>query len=86
MFRASDRHFNFAINRSFYIKGPISAGHVALVLDMSLLFLSGSAAVWTAIVISIVGHFVVGAGRAVFTGRPACAAALICSWSGWVWL
>jgi VIT1/CCC1 family predicted Fe2+/Mn2+ transporter len=35
------------------------------------MFLSGQAAIWTGITVAMVGHFAVGAGRAVFTGRPA---------------
>jgi len=49
----------------------IATGLGAVIPILPFLFLSGAAAVWTAIIISMIGHFVVGAGRAVFTGRPA---------------
>jgi VIT1/CCC1 family predicted Fe2+/Mn2+ transporter/rubrerythrin len=49
----------------------IATGLGAVIPILPFLFMSGAAAVWTAIVISMVGHYVVGAGRAVFTGRPA---------------
>lgn len=49
----------------------IATGLGAVIPILPFLFLSGSAAVWTAIVISMISHYVVGAGRAVFTGRPA---------------
>jgi VIT1/CCC1 family predicted Fe2+/Mn2+ transporter/rubrerythrin len=49
----------------------IATGLGAVIPILPFLFLSGAVAVWTAIIISMIGHFVVGAGRAVFTGRPA---------------
>lgn len=49
----------------------IATGLGAVIPILPFLFLSGATAVWTAIVISMIGHFLVGAGRAVFTGRPA---------------
>ena len=49
----------------------IATGLGAVIPLLSFLFLAGSIAVWVAIVISMISHFVVGAGRAVFTGRPA---------------
>ena len=49
----------------------IATGLGAVIPILPFLFLSGAAAVWIAIIISMIGHFVVGAGRTVFTGRPA---------------
>ena len=49
----------------------IATGLGAVIPVLPFLVLSGTAAVWTAIVISMIGHYLVGAGRAVFTGRPA---------------
>jgi predicted membrane protein (TIGR00267 family) len=49
----------------------IATGLGAVIPILPFLFLSGAAAVWTAIIISMIGHFVVGAGRAIFTGHPA---------------
>jgi VIT1/CCC1 family predicted Fe2+/Mn2+ transporter len=49
----------------------IATGVGAVIPILPFLFLKGSAAVWLGILISMVAHFLVGASRAVFTGRPA---------------
>ncbi len=49
----------------------ISTGLGAVIPIVPFVFLSGSAAIWTGIGISMLAHFAVGASRAVFTGRPA---------------
>jgi VIT1/CCC1 family predicted Fe2+/Mn2+ transporter len=41
----------------------------ALIPVAPFFFLTGSAAIWTAFVIAMASHFVVGAARSVFTGR-----------------
>jgi VIT1/CCC1 family predicted Fe2+/Mn2+ transporter len=49
----------------------IATGLGAFIPLIPFLVVRGMQAVWIAIVISMLAHFVVGAGRAVFTGRPA---------------
>jgi len=49
----------------------IATGLGAFIPLVPFLLVRGAEAVWIAIVISMLAHFVVGAGRAVFTGRPA---------------
>lgn len=49
----------------------IATGIGAAIPLIPFFFLSGSVAVWTAVGISMVAHYAVGAGRAMFTGRPA---------------
>lgn len=51
----------------------------AVIPILPFLFLPSSAAVWTAIVISMAGHFVVGAGRTAYLVAQPCAEALTCS-------
>jgi predicted membrane protein (TIGR00267 family) len=41
----------------------------ALIPVAPFFFLTGSAAIWTAFVIAMASHFLVGAARSVFTGR-----------------
>ncbi len=43
----------------------------AVIPILPFIFLPGQAAVWAGIIISMLAHFLVGASRAVFTGRPA---------------
>jgi VIT1/CCC1 family predicted Fe2+/Mn2+ transporter len=38
---------------------------------LPFLFTGGALAVWIGVAISMLAHFVVGASRAIFTGRPA---------------
>jgi predicted membrane protein (TIGR00267 family) len=49
----------------------VATGLGAVIPILPFLFLSGAAAVWVGIVISMLSHFVVGTARAIFTGRPA---------------
>jgi VIT1/CCC1 family predicted Fe2+/Mn2+ transporter len=49
----------------------IATGLGAFIPLVPFLVVRGAEAVWIAIGISMLAHFVVGAGRAVFTGRPA---------------
>lgn len=49
----------------------IATGIGAIIPLIPFMLFSGAAAVWTAVVISMVAHFLVGASRAIFTGRPA---------------
>jgi VIT1/CCC1 family predicted Fe2+/Mn2+ transporter/rubrerythrin len=49
----------------------IATGLGAIIPIAPFLLLSGAAAVWTGVAISMVAHFIVGASRAIFTGRPA---------------
>jgi VIT1/CCC1 family predicted Fe2+/Mn2+ transporter len=49
----------------------IATGLGAVIPIVPFLFLSGAVTVWTGIVISMAAHFLVGASRAIFTGRPA---------------
>jgi VIT1/CCC1 family predicted Fe2+/Mn2+ transporter len=49
----------------------ISTGLGSVIPILPFLFLSGAAAIWTGVVISMAAHFAVGASRAIFTGRPA---------------
>ena len=49
----------------------IATGLGALIPLIPFLVVQGVQAIWIAIGISMLAHFAVGAGRAVFTGRPA---------------
>jgi vacuolar iron transporter family protein len=49
----------------------IATGIGAIIPLIPFMLFSGAVAVWTAVVISMVAHFLVGASRAIFTGRPA---------------
>jgi VIT1/CCC1 family predicted Fe2+/Mn2+ transporter len=49
----------------------IATGLGAFIPIIPFLFLSGSAALWLGIAISMLAHFAVGASRSLFTGRPA---------------
>lgn len=49
----------------------IATGLGAVIPLVPFLLISGATAVWIGIVISMVTHFLVGATRAIFTGRPA---------------
>jgi VIT1/CCC1 family predicted Fe2+/Mn2+ transporter len=53
------------------IRTGIATGLGAVIPILPFLFLSGAAAVWTGVGISMLAHWLVGASRAVFTGRPA---------------
>lgn len=53
------------------IRTGIATALGAVIPLIPFFFLSGVAAIWTAIGIAMVAHFLVGASRAVFTGRPA---------------
>jgi vacuolar iron transporter family protein len=43
----------------------------AVIPLIPFMLLGGPAAIWTAVAVSMVAHFAVGASRAIFTGRPA---------------
>ena len=49
----------------------IATGLGAIIPILPFLFTSGALAVWTGVTISMLAHFLVGASRAIFTGRPA---------------
>jgi VIT1/CCC1 family predicted Fe2+/Mn2+ transporter len=49
----------------------IATGLGALIPIVPFIFLTGQAAIWTGIGVSMAAHFLVGASRAIFTGRPA---------------
>ncbi len=49
----------------------IATGLGAIIPLIPFLFTSGQAAIWIAVGISMIAHFLVGASRAIFTGRPA---------------
>ncbi len=49
----------------------ISTGLGAIIPLLPFMFITGSAAIWTGVGISMLAHFLVGASRAIFTGRPA---------------
>ena len=49
----------------------IATGLGAFIPIVPFIFLSGQPAIWTGIGISMIAHFLVGASRAIFTGRPA---------------
>jgi VIT1/CCC1 family predicted Fe2+/Mn2+ transporter/rubrerythrin len=49
----------------------IATGLGAVIPILPFLFLGGAAAIWIGVFISMLAHFLVGASRAVFTGRPA---------------
>jgi len=49
----------------------IATGLGAFIPLIPFMLMQGATAIWIAILISMLAHFVVGAGRAVFTGRPA---------------
>ena len=49
----------------------IATGLGAVIPILPFIFFSGPTAVWIGITISMVAHFLVGASRAIFTGRPA---------------
>jgi VIT1/CCC1 family predicted Fe2+/Mn2+ transporter len=53
------------------IRTGIATGLGAVIPILPFLFLSGAAAVWTGVGVSMLAHWLVGASRAVFTGRPA---------------
>jgi VIT1/CCC1 family predicted Fe2+/Mn2+ transporter len=53
------------------IRTGIATGLGAVIPILPFLFLSGAAAVWTGVGISMLAHWLVGASRAIFTGRPA---------------
>jgi predicted membrane protein (TIGR00267 family) len=49
----------------------VATGLGAVIPIIPFLLLSGPAAVWIGIAIAMLAHFLVGASRAIFTGRPA---------------
>ena len=49
----------------------VATGLAASIPIVPLFSLSGQAAIWTGIGISMIAHFLVGISRAIFTGRPA---------------
>ncbi len=49
----------------------ISTGLGAVIPLLPFLFIPGPAAIWAGVGISMLAHFLVGASRAIFTGRPA---------------
>jgi VIT1/CCC1 family predicted Fe2+/Mn2+ transporter len=49
----------------------ISTGLGAIIPLVPFMFLAGPAAIWTGVGVSMLAHFLVGASRAIFTGRPA---------------
>jgi vacuolar iron transporter family protein len=49
----------------------IATGIGAVIPIIPFLVLTGAAAIWLGVTISMVAHFVVGMSRAIFTGRPA---------------
>jgi VIT1/CCC1 family predicted Fe2+/Mn2+ transporter len=49
----------------------ISTGLGAVIPLLPFMFIPGPAAIWTGMGISRVAHFISGASRAIFTGRPA---------------
>ena len=49
----------------------LATGLGAIIPILPFIFFNSQAAVWAGIGISMVAHFMVGTGRAVFTGRPA---------------
>jgi vacuolar iron transporter family protein len=49
----------------------IATGLGAVIPILPFLLFQGATAVWVGVIISMVAHFLVGASRAVFTGRPA---------------
>jgi VIT1/CCC1 family predicted Fe2+/Mn2+ transporter len=49
----------------------IATGLGAVIPILPFLFVSGVTAIWIAVLISMIAHFMVGASRAIFTGRPA---------------
>jgi vacuolar iron transporter family protein len=53
------------------IRTGIATGLGAVIPILPFLILSGATAVWVGIVIAMAAHFLVGASRAIFTGRPA---------------
>jgi VIT1/CCC1 family predicted Fe2+/Mn2+ transporter/rubrerythrin len=53
------------------LRTGIATGLGAIIPLIPFMFLSGQAAIWTGIAVAMIGHFAVGASRAVFTGRPA---------------
>jgi vacuolar iron transporter family protein len=53
------------------IRTGIATGLGAVIPIVPFLFLSGAAAIWTGVGISMLAHWLVGASRAIFTGRPA---------------
>jgi VIT1/CCC1 family predicted Fe2+/Mn2+ transporter/rubrerythrin len=53
------------------VRTGIATGLGAVIPILPFLFLSGAAAVWTGVAVSMLAHWLVGASRAVFTGRPA---------------
>ncbi len=53
------------------VRTGIATGLGAIIPILPFLFLSGATAIWTGVGISMIAHFLVGASRAMFTGRPA---------------
>lgn len=53
------------------VRTGIATGLGAAIPIVPFLFLSGPTAIWTGVGISMLGHWLVGASRAIFTGRPA---------------
>ncbi|MCL4560993.1 MAG: VIT1/CCC1 transporter family protein [Chloroflexi bacterium] len=49
----------------------IATGLGAVIPILPFIVISGVAAIWAGVAISMVAHFMVGASRAIFTGRPA---------------
>jgi VIT1/CCC1 family predicted Fe2+/Mn2+ transporter/rubrerythrin len=49
----------------------VATGFGAVIPIIPFVLLSGPAAIWVGIVLSMLAHFAVGASRAIFTGRPA---------------
>ena len=49
----------------------ISTGLGAIIPLIPFMIITGPAAIWTGVGISMLAHFLVGASRAIFTGRPA---------------
>ena len=49
----------------------ISTALGAFIPLIPFFFLTKSIAIWVGVVISMAAHFLVGAGRSIFTGRPA---------------
>ncbi len=53
------------------IRTGIATGLGAIIPILPFLVLTGAGAVWAGVIISMCAHFLVGASRAIFTGRPA---------------
>lgn len=48
-----------------------ATGLGAIIPILPFLFLSGASAIWSGVIVSMLAHFLVGASRSIFTGRPA---------------